>query len=80
MNDNNTIETKNIKNIEKRLDIALEKLAKIEGMVLGVRAAIVEWQEARKAIFGYKMKNEPDAEQMALWERLGRAESALMKL
>src|SRR6266404_2773542 len=53
MNDSNTIETTEEAlraaisySIEKRLDIALEKLAKIEGMLLGIQAVIVEWQAA----------------------------------
>ncbi len=55
MNDDNTIETTEgalkaaiDKSIEKRLDITLEKLAKIEGMLLGIQAVIVEWQGAKR--------------------------------
>ncbi len=39
-----------------------------------------EWQEARKAIFNYKMAKDPSPEQLALWNRLANAEHALMKL
>jgi len=40
--------------------------------------AIREWQRARKAIFAYPHKSNPDAEQLALWRRLGDAEHLLM--
>lgn len=40
--------------------------------------AIREWQRARKAIFRYPMKPNPDEEQLALWRALGDAEHKLM--
>ena len=40
---------------------------------------LLEWKEARQAIFNFKMKSTPDAEQLALWKRLADAESKLME-
>jgi hypothetical protein len=42
--------------------------------------AIRRWQRARRAIFAYPMKPNPDAEQLALWRELGDAEHALMDI
>jgi hypothetical protein len=45
-----------------------------------VLAAVEAWQEARRALLAFPMKVSPDAEQLALWGRLGEAEDRLMKL
>ena len=42
--------------------------------------AIRAWQRARKEIFAYPMKSNPDEKQLALWRALGDAEHALMDL
>lgn len=41
---------------------------------------IKAWQRARREIFAYPMKPNPDERQLALWRALGDAEHALMDL
>lgn len=45
-----------------------------------IESALKEWQEARRAIFAFKMQPNPSPEQLALWTRLGHAEERLMKI
>jgi hypothetical protein len=42
--------------------------------------ALREWQAARRAIFVFPMTTPASPEQLRLWERLGNAEDALMKI
>ena len=85
MNDNNEIVTTEDdlraainKSIEKRLDVALEKISKIEGMVMGVQMVIVEWQEAYGS-YALALGESPEA-RTAARERLRLAEEAMLKL
>lgn len=52
----------------------------MESAETALKAALVEWQEARKAIFAFNMQPNPSPEQLALWIRLGNAEHRLMNI
>lgn len=67
-------------NLDRKLDEVVEQLERLEGHLKVVQGALQEWQDARRAIFAYPMKSNPSAEQLALWTRLGQAESRLMGL